>query len=293
MRRDTKEMRSILPIALALVDEPDVHLVNKGRRLQGVVGPLVPKLPRGNTAELRIDEWQQLIERSLVAAIQSPSSAVTSPGETMEPSSTRWIGSPSIAPGRQDHRTFCPVDPFWTPLARSPYRQRSRIRGSAKENDNENQDYGNNLRPPPLMPVAGFVALTLALSTGAVSVSASSERNRPLRVTEECSVLILAPPASSARSRPRTSRGSRSARGSTTTRRLVFRRACWTVTSSSTQGTQTGRSAVAPFVLRPVSDCARSRTGRVRLPPGSMPVSRWTARRNAVGTDAYGFADLD
>jgi hypothetical protein len=35
----------------------------------------------------------------------------------------------------------------------------------------------------PLVPV---VALTLALSTGASSVSASSERNRPLHVTKEC-----------------------------------------------------------------------------------------------------------
>src|SRR5512134_1048529 len=68
VRGDTKEMRPILPIDLALVDEPDVHLMNKGRRLQGVVGPLLPKLARGHAAELRIDEWQQLIERSPVAA---------------------------------------------------------------------------------------------------------------------------------------------------------------------------------------------------------------------------------
>ena len=68
LRRDTKEMRSILPIDLALVDEPDVRLMNEGRRLQGVVGPLAPKLARGNAAKLRIDEWQQLVERSPVAA---------------------------------------------------------------------------------------------------------------------------------------------------------------------------------------------------------------------------------
>ena len=68
LRRDTKEMRSILPVDLALVDEPEVHLMNKGRRLQGVVGPLLPKLARGHAAELRIDEWQQLVERRPVAA---------------------------------------------------------------------------------------------------------------------------------------------------------------------------------------------------------------------------------
>jgi hypothetical protein len=68
LRRDTKEMRSIPPIDLPLVDEAEVHLMNKSRWLQGVVGPLVPKLAPGNAAELLIDEWQQLIEGSPVAA---------------------------------------------------------------------------------------------------------------------------------------------------------------------------------------------------------------------------------
>ena len=56
--RDTKEVRSILPIDLALVDESDVRLMNEGRRLQGVVGALAPKLARGNAPELPIDERQ-------------------------------------------------------------------------------------------------------------------------------------------------------------------------------------------------------------------------------------------
>jgi hypothetical protein len=68
LRRDTKEMRSILPIHLALIDEPDEHLVHKGSRLQGVVSPLAPKLAGRNASELRIDEWQQLVKRSPVAA---------------------------------------------------------------------------------------------------------------------------------------------------------------------------------------------------------------------------------
>ena len=45
-----------------------LHLMIEGRRVQGVVGTLVPKLARGNPAELRIDEWQQLIERGSIAA---------------------------------------------------------------------------------------------------------------------------------------------------------------------------------------------------------------------------------
>ena len=68
LRRDTKEVRSIPPVDLALVDEADVHLMNKSRRLQGVVGPLVPKLARGNATEFPIDERQQLIEGSPAAA---------------------------------------------------------------------------------------------------------------------------------------------------------------------------------------------------------------------------------
>lgn len=38
----------------------------------------------------------------------------------------------------------------------------------------------------PLVLVAGFVALTLSLSTGAASVSASSEKKGDLHVTKEC-----------------------------------------------------------------------------------------------------------
>jgi hypothetical protein len=68
LRRDAEEMRSILPVALVLVDEPDEDLVNQGRRLKGVIGPLLPKLPRRDLSELRVDEREQLIERSLVAA---------------------------------------------------------------------------------------------------------------------------------------------------------------------------------------------------------------------------------
>jgi hypothetical protein len=32
--------------------------MNKGRRLQGVVGPFFPKLARGNAAEFRVDKWE-------------------------------------------------------------------------------------------------------------------------------------------------------------------------------------------------------------------------------------------
>jgi len=107
LRRDAKEMRSILPIDLALVDEPDVHLVHKGRRLQGVVGALVPKPARRHAAELRINERQQLIERSPVAAtpIAEQRSDIAS-RQRLEPCSTSRERKPSIAPGVLDHRVL-------------------------------------------------------------------------------------------------------------------------------------------------------------------------------------------
>jgi len=43
------------------------------------------------------------------------------------------------------------------------------------------------LTPMFVLPLVPVVALALALSTGAASVSASSERNRALHVTKECS----------------------------------------------------------------------------------------------------------
>ena len=67
LRRDAKEMPSILPIDLALAHEADVRLMNERRRLQGVVGALAPKLARGNAAKLPVDERQQGTERSPVA----------------------------------------------------------------------------------------------------------------------------------------------------------------------------------------------------------------------------------
>src|SRR6476620_6796275 len=67
LSRDTKEMCAILPIDLALVNQSNVRLMDQGRRLQGVIGPLPSKLPRGDATELRVDEWQQLTERGAVA----------------------------------------------------------------------------------------------------------------------------------------------------------------------------------------------------------------------------------
>src|SRR6476661_2592977 len=68
LRRDTKKMGPVLPVRVPLVNQPDEHLVDKGCRLQGVVRPLVAKPTRGNAVELRINKWEQLVERSPAAA---------------------------------------------------------------------------------------------------------------------------------------------------------------------------------------------------------------------------------
>ena len=68
VRGDTKEMRPILPIHLPLIDEPDEHFVDERRRLEGVVSPFASQLTGCDATEFGVDEWQQLIERTPVAA---------------------------------------------------------------------------------------------------------------------------------------------------------------------------------------------------------------------------------
>ena len=67
-RRGAKKMRSILPVDLTLIDEPEIRLVNQRGRLERVVDPFFPKLARGDAAHLRVDERQQLVKRTAVAA---------------------------------------------------------------------------------------------------------------------------------------------------------------------------------------------------------------------------------
>jgi len=53
-----KEVSAILPIDLALVDEPKVCLVNESRGLQSVIGSLFTELAGGDPPELRVDQRQ-------------------------------------------------------------------------------------------------------------------------------------------------------------------------------------------------------------------------------------------
>jgi hypothetical protein len=58
LRRHAKEVRPILPIALSLVDEPQIDLVDERGRLERVVHSFHPELPVGDATELRIDPGQ-------------------------------------------------------------------------------------------------------------------------------------------------------------------------------------------------------------------------------------------
>src|SRR5262245_13179380 len=116
-RGDTKEMHPILPVDLPLIDEPDEHLVHKGRRLQGVIGPLAPKLAGRNAPELRIDEWQQPVERSPVTAAPiGEQRRDVARRDHRSLSLISWIGPLRIAPGRHT-AFFIPLTRYGPPCA--------------------------------------------------------------------------------------------------------------------------------------------------------------------------------
>jgi hypothetical protein len=56
------------PINVALVDQSQIHLVNQSGGLKGVADSLAAKPTGRDPAQFRVDQWQQPIERALVAA---------------------------------------------------------------------------------------------------------------------------------------------------------------------------------------------------------------------------------
>ncbi len=83
LRRYAEEMRAIPPVAVPLVDETQVKLVNERRRLQREPTPFGTKLACGNATQLRVDERQQLVERIGITTPHSVRSAVTSGRDAM------------------------------------------------------------------------------------------------------------------------------------------------------------------------------------------------------------------
>jgi hypothetical protein len=67
-RRYAEEVRPVLPINVPLFDEPQIRLVNEGRGLQSVPGAFFTELTRGNSAQLGVDQRQQAVEGTSIAA---------------------------------------------------------------------------------------------------------------------------------------------------------------------------------------------------------------------------------
>jgi hypothetical protein len=67
LRGDAEEVRAVLPLDTALVDQAQIGFMHQGGRLQGVVGPLAPQIPRGKAAEFIVDNGRELLERLLLA----------------------------------------------------------------------------------------------------------------------------------------------------------------------------------------------------------------------------------
>jgi hypothetical protein len=65
--RYTVEMRPILPVDVALFDQPQVRLVNERGWLERMARAFVSKLTGGNPAQLGIHERQQTIEGASIA----------------------------------------------------------------------------------------------------------------------------------------------------------------------------------------------------------------------------------
>jgi len=63
LRSDTEEVRTILPVDLALVEEPQIDLVNQRGRRQRVIDPLVSELPCRNPPKVLVHGREQFAER--------------------------------------------------------------------------------------------------------------------------------------------------------------------------------------------------------------------------------------
>jgi hypothetical protein len=72
LRGDTEEVPTMLPVDVALVEEPQIDLVNECGRRQRVIDALVSQLARGNLTELLVHDRQQLVESGLRAATPLP-----------------------------------------------------------------------------------------------------------------------------------------------------------------------------------------------------------------------------
>jgi hypothetical protein len=65
-------MRAIVPRHPAEAAEAKVGLVHERGRLKRVAGPLRAQMPRGDGAELGVDDGQELLQRAVVSLLPGP-----------------------------------------------------------------------------------------------------------------------------------------------------------------------------------------------------------------------------
>jgi hypothetical protein len=67
VRRQGEEMFAIVEARRVLPDQPEPRLVHKGRRLQGVSGPLTPQVAFRNLPEFAMNDLSYHLESSTIA----------------------------------------------------------------------------------------------------------------------------------------------------------------------------------------------------------------------------------
>jgi hypothetical protein len=66
--RDRKEVGSVMPLHMLLLDEPEVCFIYQSSRLQRVANTLSAHVAMGQPAQFLIDERQQAVECRLISS---------------------------------------------------------------------------------------------------------------------------------------------------------------------------------------------------------------------------------
>src|SRR6476659_9326930 len=64
---DSEKLRAALPVGMCLIDETKISLVDERSGLQRVPRMFASHVVVGEPAQLVVDQWYQLVERSLIA----------------------------------------------------------------------------------------------------------------------------------------------------------------------------------------------------------------------------------
>lgn len=67
LRRDREEVRPVLPVHLALIDDAYIDLMNQSRCLEGMLASFLAQITAGEPSQLGIDDRKEPIQRIAVA----------------------------------------------------------------------------------------------------------------------------------------------------------------------------------------------------------------------------------